>query len=171
LRFFARALEKHDATNVAASLHAQNPSQERFKNAMVSMVGSEGALRKALADQFGTNGIASLPARTIFPMSFGPRKQLNAADIEIQGTNAIVRTPGRDDRSDEMRLVKVGGVWKVSGDKGDSPQAVQGMESMERMSSAVESFADAVTRGEFRTAEEALRTMRSRLGPVMGAKR
>jgi hypothetical protein len=165
LRFFARALEKFDATNVAASLHAQNPTQERFNNAMVGMVRSEGAMRKAMADKFGTNGTASLPKRAMFAMSFGQEK-LDAAEVEIQGTNAVVRTPGRADRSDEMRLMKIGGVWKISGNKGDSPQANKGMESMERISSAVEAFADA-NRGEYRTAEEALRALRTRIRAAM----
>ena len=74
------------------------------------------------------------------------------------------------DHSDEMRLVQVGGVWKVGGDKGDSPQAIKGVESMERMSSSIDSFTAAITSGEFPTAEEALRAMRTRVGSAMRAK-
>jgi RNA polymerase sigma factor (sigma-70 family) len=169
LRFFTRALENFDATNVAASLHAQNPAQERFQNAMVSVVRSEGALRKALEDKFGTNGVASLPKRPMFAMSFGQEK-LDAAEIEVHGTNAIVRTPGRDDRSDELRLMKITGVWKFSGDKGDSPQAGKAVESMERISGALDTFTAEIANSEFRTAEEALRAMRTRIGATMRSK-
>ena len=66
------------------------------------------------------------------------------------------------DHSDEMRLVQVGGVWKVGGDKG--------VESMERMSSSIDSFTAAITSGEFPTAEEALRAMRTRVGSALRAK-
>jgi hypothetical protein len=69
-----------------------------------------------------------------------------------------------------MRLVKIGGVWKLSGDKGDSPQATNGVETMERVSSAIESFAEAVTQGEFNAVEEALRAMRTRVGTAMQSK-
>jgi hypothetical protein len=169
LRFFAHALERFDATNVAASLHAQNPAQERFQNAMVSVVRSEGALRKALEEKFGTNGVAALPERPMFAMSFGQEK-LDAAEIEVHGTNAIVRTPGRDDRSDQMRLMKIGGVWKFSGEKGDSPQAGKAVESIERISAALETFTTEITNGGFRTAEEALRAMRTRIGAAMRPK-
>jgi RNA polymerase sigma factor (sigma-70 family) len=169
LRFFARALESFDATNVAASVHAHDETQQRFLNAMVSMVGSEGAMRKALEQKFGTNYTPALPKRAIFGMSFG-QEQLDVAEVEVQGTNAVVHIPGRGDRSDEMRMIKIGGVWKLGGDKGNSPRAISGVESMERVSAAVESFTAEVLNGEFRTAEQALRAMRSRIGPMMKPK-
>jgi hypothetical protein len=169
LRFLARALQAFDGPNVANSMHAQNPAQERFINAMANVVRVEGEMRKALSDTFGANGTALLPKRAIFAMSFG-QELLDEAQVEVQGTNATVHTPGRDGRSDKMRLVQVAGVWKVSGDKGGSPAAGQGMESMERISAAVESFTEEVTRGEFRTAEEAIRSMRRRIGPLMSSR-
>jgi len=169
LRFFAGALEKFDATNVAASLHAQNPSQERFLNGMVGMVRSEGAMRKALEEKFGPNYTPALPKRALFGMTFG-QEQLDVAEADVQGTNAVIHIPSRGDRSDEMRMVKIAGAWKLSGDKGNSPQAIKGVDSMERMSSAVESFTDAISRGEFRSAEEAQRAMRARVGAAMRAK-
>lgn len=170
LRFLARALEKFDATNVAASLHAQNPSQERFLNAMVGVVRGEGAMRKAFEDRFGTNGTATMPKGAIFAMNFG-QENLDFAEVEVQGTNATVHIPGRADRSDETRLMKIGGVWKVSGNEGDSAQAIKTMESLERMGAAVESFAEAINQGEFRTAEEAQNAMRGRIGAAMAKQR
>ena len=166
VRFFARALEKFDYTNAAASVHARNPSQERFLNGMIGVVRSEGALRRALEEKFGTNYAPALPKRPLFAMSLG-QESLDTADVEIQGTNAVIRKPGRDDPSDEMRLVKIGDIWKFSGDKGDSPATIQTVEFMERVSAAVESFTEEVKSGEFRTADQALRTMRSRIGPMM----
>jgi RNA polymerase sigma factor (sigma-70 family) len=171
LRFFARALEKFDHTNAAASIHAQNPEQERFLNAMVSVVRSEGAMRKALEEKFGTNHAPALPPRPLFTMSFG-QESLDTAEVKIQGTNAVIRKPGRDDPSDEIRLVKIGPFWKLSADKGaDSAPTVKAVESMERISAAVDSFTAEVTSGEFRTPEQALRSMRSRIGPMMASKR
>ena len=169
LRFFARALEKFDATNVAASLHAQNPAQERFDNAMVSVVRSEGAMRKALEEKFGTNYTPSLPKRPVFAMSFG-QEQLDVAEVETSGTNAIIHVPSRGDRSDELRMTRIGEVWKMSGEKGDSPSVAKTAESMERISAAVEAFTAKATSGEFRTAEEALRAMRTRVGATMRPK-
>ena len=169
LRFLARALQEFDGPNVANSMHAQNPDQERFVNAMANVVRVEGEMRKALGDTFGTDGTALLPKRAIFAMSFG-QELLDDAQVELQGTNATIHTPGRDGRSDKMRLVQVAGVWKVSGDKVGSPAARQGMESMERISAAVESFTEEVTRGQFRTAEEAIRSMRRRIGPLMSSR-
>jgi hypothetical protein len=137
---------------------------------MVSVVRSEGAMRKALEDKFGTNYTPALPNRPLFSMSFG-QESLDAADVEVQGTNAIIHRPGRNDRSDEIRMVKIDGIWKLSGHKGDSPPAITGMESMERVSSGVDTFTAEVANGEFRTAEEALRAMRQRVGPMMSGRR
>jgi RNA polymerase sigma factor (sigma-70 family) len=172
LRFFARALENFDAPNVADSFHSQNPAQERFLNAMVNLVQVEGDMRRVVRKTFGTNGAAFLPSRPLFIMNFG-QENLEMAQVDLQGTNATVRIPKNDDRSNDMRLVQVGGVWKMSGDQGGSTSgqpALQGVEWMERIGAAVEAFTQEVTRGQFRTAEEALRSMRRRIGPTMNSR-
>ncbi|HEY0551110.1 MAG TPA: sigma-70 family RNA polymerase sigma factor [Verrucomicrobiae bacterium] len=168
LRFLARALDNFDATNVATCLYAQNPSQERFLNAMVAVVRSEGAMRKAIEEKFGTNTPA-LSKRAVFAMSFG-QDQLDTAEVEMKGTNAVIRVRGRREQAGEMFLVKIGGVWKLSGDKGDSPQATNGVETMERVSSAIESLTEEIERGDFSIAEEALRAMWTRASAAMRAK-
>jgi len=169
LRFLARALENFDSTNVAASVHAQNPAQKRFLNAMVEVVRTEGLMRATMEKTFGKQDPLVLPKRPLFSMSFGQDK-LDEAQVDLQGTNATVWIPGRDQRSDEMRLTKIDGVWKMSGDKGDSPSAVRGMEAMERISVAIQSFTDEVARGQFKSSEEALRAMRRRIGAGMNSR-
>ena len=166
LRFLARALEEFDAPNVADSIFAQNPIQERFRSAMVNLVRTEGEMRQTLLNTFGANATPRLPKRPLFAIGFG-QGSLDAAEVDIQGTNATVRAPNQDDKRDGTRLVQVGGVWKVGGDKADSPSSKQAMESMERVSAAVESFTDEVARGQYQTLEEALRSMRRRIGPML----
>jgi RNA polymerase sigma factor (sigma-70 family) len=169
LRFLARALERFDATNMASVIHVENPTQERFLRAMTSVVRGEGAFRKAFAEKFGTNGPAALPLRPMFAMNFA-QEGIEEATVEVEGTNALVHLPGPD-QSSTVRLVKVGGVWKMSekgGKRGDSPEEADGLRSMEKMGAALEEFAAELPNAEFRTPAEAMRALRSR---VMGAAR
>jgi RNA polymerase sigma factor (sigma-70 family) len=169
LRFFGHALQNFNAPSVADSFHPENAAQERFVNAMANLVQVEGDMRRAVRETFGTNGATHLPSRPLFAMSFG-QERLEEAQVEIEGTNAIVRIPGRDDVSADMHLVKVDQVWKMSGDRDGSPSALRSVESMERMGLAVAAFTQEVTRGEFRSAEEAFRSIHRRIGRTMNSR-
>jgi RNA polymerase sigma factor (sigma-70 family) len=166
LRYLARALETFDEQKLSECFFTGTPTQARFASAMASVVGSEGQLRKALEETFGTNGVASMPKQPVFTMSFGQDK-FNEADIQINGTNAVARIPTREQRSAELRLVKIGPLWKLDGGKSESPQATETSATMEALARGLQSFTEEVRTGSFPTAEVALRAMRGRIGPMM----
>jgi RNA polymerase sigma factor (sigma-70 family) len=169
LRFLARALDRFDGDKVSEAFFTQTPAQRRFITAMAAVTSNEGRLRQALETRFGTNGVASLSKRPMFAMSFGQEK-LDAAEIQIDGTSAVAHIPGRNDGSDELRLVKAGQIWKVDGGKGDTPQAEDNVIRMEAVARATEALAEEVKNGAFDSTEAALRSMRSHIAAAMRPK-
>ena len=170
LRFMSKALARFDSTNVAACLYADGPAQQRFVDAMVAVVRAEGEMRHELTNAFGSSGAQILPDRALFAMSFG-QESLDTAQVDVQGTNATVVFPDKGGNgSDQMRLVQIGKIWMLSGDKGGaSPTANRAVSSMERMASAVTNFTEDLKRGAFTSANQAMGAMRRQVGSAMKA--
>ena len=166
LEYLADAFAAFDGERVVDSFAIIAPGHKRFIHAMAAVVSAEGKFRQELGSRFGAKRLEMLAkSGAAFRMDFG-QQMLDFAEEHISGDTATVDIPGR---SEPLKFVKQGAIWKISEQGGNGDARVS--EKMEALAESVSRVARQISDGKFRNADEALEALRREALPRAKAQR
>jgi RNA polymerase sigma factor (sigma-70 family) len=167
LHDFADALEQSDSVRVRSAIHARKPDATNLVAALGEAVEAQRRFKDAVALQFGSTGTGLM--RQVINLNFGQEAFKTAEDLDNAVTytdadHAIVRLPSRSrpDKPHTVRMVRVGGVWKMSEE--DAPGAGDGPEQtaaiFRKFAAKLDQTAGEINEGKYKSIEEATRALR-----------
>lgn len=159
----AKAMDAGDAKAYVESCVFSTPDELRLKASMEEFVGAVARFRQAVSDKFGVEQLRE-NLRSI-PLVFPP-EALKNAEVKIEGDSATVdpfkglAKGGKGGRP--VEFVKVGGEWKMKGFGfiHVSPDAMSHI--FAHITEALDGTAVEVSQNKYKTAAEAVKTMKER---------
>jgi RNA polymerase sigma factor (sigma-70 family) len=156
LRYLLDAFATWDGDKIIDSHVTNSPPMRRMVMATAAAVTAEGRLRKSLENRFQDVGGMSPGVRMGFR-----QEDLDGAKEEITGNTATVTIPGREDAH---HFVRVGKVWKLSDPDNRAGARSEAMAPrLETFARAYNDIAEAVEQGQFQTAGQAMKALRTRM--------
>jgi hypothetical protein len=162
---FATALAGGDAAAAkAACIGAE--AETALVEDMIGLMNAVKKLRKAGGDKFGDAGASLAPEQR------GPgedlARELNAADVKIDGENATITS--KSDKEEILKLKRVDGKWKI--DLGAMPNKEEMLKAgpvIRTMAKAANDTAAEIAAGKFKTADEAKAALAKMFPALVGA--
>ncbi|MFO1458976.1 MAG: hypothetical protein U1G08_06165 [Verrucomicrobiota bacterium] len=165
----AGAAENHRGNQILSALNLVTPERARRARALTDCINAVGAFDRSCQRAYGRESsqaaLWGVEQPVLFKLQFG-QENLATAHEEITGDDAVVNISRGGGVVQFIRFQKVGGVWRIHEEAVDDIVNESEADRLIRMGALLESMTKRVESGGFKSAQEAMSQLASKVEEI-----